>query len=1020
MFAQPDKVFYPETWLECLNGNLSKEGITADLEALSAAGFAGVQMFFGNQTYPWPGVKQILCLSKEWEDFVEYAAGEAHRLGLRFTLQNCPGWAMAGGPWVEPDKAMRNLVWTKTIASDANGMILPLPEEAKPEWSDYNDVMVLAFPAPLGETVGAIEYSITPQIIGSTPRAAADKPNVFDITLANEETIRTVEFSSVQASSHWYCYDPGIHAKMEAVYPDGSTSLMFDTDWPQSEWQDLRPFSVACSDAAPSRHFRLSVANTHDAMKVSSFRLFAAARSNNWESEAAWCLRSIMKDNAAPKQDPAAWVDSIVDLTGKMDSTGRLTAELPEGEWCIFRIGEANSGMRNAPAPPEATGFECSKLSTEGPDCHFHGYVGKLADGMLKGLLDGMLMDSWECQTQTWTRNMEREFKRVAGYDLRPWIPALMGYVVKDPETTAMFLRDWRATLNDLVVNKFYGRMAELAHERGLSVSYETACGDVIPGDIMEYFKFADIPMCEFWVNNPEVFVGTFNFKPVKPTASAVNLYGKPRTGAEAYTSFQQTWDEQLRLIRETGNKNFAEGVSYPIYHTCTHNPAPGKLVPGSSFGAIGSPFLPSQTWWDSMKEFNDCSARTTFMLERGRPVADVLWYLGDELDHKPDQEAPFPAGYKYDYCNPDVLLNRLSVRNGNIVTPEGISYRVLWVPAATRFVPETLEKMVELVKAGATLVADVPIGLASLKDPEISRKRFDDAVQALWGGSDAGVRSVGKGQVFCGVPIGEVLDSMGIVPDLLCDGALWRHRKAKGADLYYVTAPKGGSFEGDVSLRASGHAELWDPVTGEIRSLDSRETDGRLVVHLSLARSETCFIVVRPEKIARKYDGLKEISSVAIESSWKVSIPEGWGLDGEYSIPGDQPQFLQDLDIPEEAKAFSGHIAYSSSFSLDGINARCVLLELPEVEHIARVTVNGRKLRSLWTWPYRVDVTDCLKPGENSIVVEVTNTWFNRLLFDVRQDEPQRKTWATNYPAASERIRPSGLSGKPVLRFLD
>ena len=79
LFANPPSVFYPEIWVECLNGNLSKEGILADLEAIHEAGFSGVQMFFGNQGGAWPGVKQISCLSSEWEPYVRVYQ-EHHRV----------------------------------------------------------------------------------------------------------------------------------------------------------------------------------------------------------------------------------------------------------------------------------------------------------------------------------------------------------------------------------------------------------------------------------------------------------------------------------------------------------------------------------------------------------------------------------------------------------------------------------------------------------------------------------------------------------------------------------------------------------------------------------------------------------------------------------------------------------------------------------------------------------------------------------------------------------------------------
>lgn len=1019
LFMSPQKVFYPEIWVDCLCGNLSREGITADLESIAEAGFSGVQMFFGNRGGAWPGVRQISCLSPEWEEFVRFAAEEAHRLGLRFTLQNCPGWAMAGGPWITPDKAMRHLVWSTTITSSPDGAILPVPEGTGEEWRDYRDLMVLAFPTPKGEEDGVLPYSIDPGIIGTLPETVAGSPHVFEITLDSPMVIRTVEFPSVQLSNHWFSYDPGISARMEALYDDGGSALLFDTEWPQSNWQDDRPLSLACNEVLPATRFRLEITNSHAPMNVGSFRLFSCARKNGWESEAAWCLRSILRNNDSPQQDPACWVDGVMDLSGRMDAGGRLSCSLPEGKWTILRVGHVNTGKQNAPAPPEATGFECDKFSYTGADSHFAGYIGRLSDGPLNGLLDGMLMDSWECETQTWTPDMEEEFLRVAGYGLRPWIPALMGYVVRDPETTARFLCDWRTVVNDLVVNKFYGRMAELGHDRGLSVTYETAGGDVFPSDIMEYFKFADIPMCEFWVHDPEVFVGTLDFKPIKPTASAGHLYGKPRVAAEAFTSMQQTWDERLSTLRETANRNCIEGASYLIYQAYTHNPAPGRLVPGSSFGdGIGTPFLRAQTWWRYMHDFNDCTARTSFMLERGVPVADVLWYLGDEIDHKPHQEAAFPEGFRYDYCNPDVLLNRLSVKDGCIVTPEGLEYGLLWLPESYRFLPETLEKMLELVKDGATIVGDRPLSPATLRDPGRTQRRFDHCVEALWGADPDGdgVRHIGKGRLISGRTLGDALRMLGMEPDVKGQGAMWLHRRTDGAEWYYVCAPKGGSFDGSLSFRCEGGAEIWNPLTGETAAADYETSGGRTTVRLSLARAETCFVVITPESsgpgIPRKLLG-----TVPADGRWTLSIPEGWGMDGECSTDNLAP--LRDLDISQEARSFSGTMTYRGTITLGRIpRGACCTLDLGRVEQIARVTFNGETLRPLWTEPYAVDVSGYVRKGRNEIVIEVTDTWYNRLVYDSALDEGARKTWTTNFPPADAPVRDSGLIGPVVLRI--
>ena len=1040
-FLRPDRVFYPEVWIDCLCGNLSKEGILADLESIAEAGFKGVQMFFGNRGGAWPGVEQTYILSPQWEEFVQYAAAEAHRLGLRFTLQNCPGWAMAGGPWVTPENAMRHLVWSRTDVVGTGRpatLALALPTAASDApWRDYHDVTVLAFPTPLGDTGKALEVASVQTETPSFPWQACTQgaaggtlapstlsdPHSAVFTLAEPEVLRTVEFSSVQAANHWHCYEPEIHVKVEALLPDGTEQLLVDADMPQSNWQDDKTLSLACNEPrVATDRYRISIAN-RNAMNLSSLRLFTAARKNSWESEAAWALRSLMHgyDEPAQQRDAYAHLEGIIDLTTSMAADGTLQTTLPDGLWTILRIGHVNTGKQNAPATPEATGWECNKYDTRGADQHFEGYIGRLTDGILHNTLDGMLLDSWECETQTWTAAMEEEFERLNGYALRPWMPALMGYVIDSPERTARFLHDWRAVINELMVNRFYGHIAQRGHDKGLTVTYETAAGDVFPADIMEYFKYSDMPMCEYWVNDPQdVFVGTLNFKPIKPTASAARLYGKLRVEAEAFTSMQQTWDEQLSRLREVANMNSIEGVTHLSYQAYTHNPRPGVLVPGSSFGdGIGTPFMRAQTWWRHMGAFNDCTARTSYMLERGRPVSDVLWYLGDEIDHKPSQEAPFPQGFKYDYCNPDVLLHRLSVVDGCIVTPEGLRYRLLWLPDNQRMLPETLEKMVALVTAGATVVGDAPKAMATLVGGEVAQARFEAAVKTLWGDGAPGAHAVGKGRVISGTSLQEALAFVGLKPDVKGDGVKWLHRHADGADWYFVCSPTGKEFHGTLSFHAVGAVELWDPLTGNHAPVEKVSySKDYTSVGLDLARGGSLFVVIRTNQpLSRPATPSTLVREQILADGWTLSFPEGWGAPAELKVDSLLPWC--ELPMSDEARAFSGTATYRLTFDAGRLPRQAhVMLDLGQVGHVAVVKINGVPCQTLWMPPYSLDLSGLLLSGTNELEIEVTSTWFNRLVYDVKQPEADRKTWTTNFPPADASLRPTGLMGPVTLRI--
>ncbi|MBR5627276.1 MAG: hypothetical protein IKW74_06620, partial [Thermoguttaceae bacterium] len=501
------------------------------------------------------------------------------------------------------------------------------------------------------------------------PPTDRNHPHWIEVSFPNEVTLRTIEFPSINSYNHAFCYEPGITVTVEKVFASDPPLMPVTTvDFPQASWQDDRPISFACNETRGNR-FRISIINQHD-MLLNSIKLFSAARVNNWESEAGWTLRGIVRTGNYPSQSAQAFIDvnAVQLLADKMDANGNFSATLPEGPWTLLRVGHINTGAKNGPAPPEGTGWECNKLSQTGADIHFAGYIGRLIEkgGPLEGLLGGVLFDSWECKTQTWTEGLDKIFEKQLGYSPLVYLPAVFGYVVQDHETSRRFLLDWRRTIGDLFANEFYGRMAELAEQHHLTIQYETAAGDIFPADILEYYKHADVPMCEFWQPFSNGYVGSLNFKPIKPTASAARLYGKTRVSAESFTSFELTWDEQWEMLKEVFNRNAVEGVTHVIFHTCTHQPQTGDrfLPPGTSMGSgIGTPFLRGQTWWSSLPAFTDFLARCTFLLERGRPVSDVLWYLGDEISHKPDQEYSFPNGFKYDYCNPDILLNRLSVQ---------------------------------------------------------------------------------------------------------------------------------------------------------------------------------------------------------------------------------------------------------------------------------------------------------------------------------------------------------------------
>ncbi len=1117
-FASPPASYRPETWFHLIGGNVAKEGLTVDLEAVAAAGLSGIQLFHGSGR-AWPGVSpQIQTLSPAWDGMIEHVANETRRLGLRFTMQNCPGWAMSGGPWITPDRAMRHLIWSREDVAGGSevSVSLPQPQPSGEDWRDYRDVAVVAFPTPLDDDGGYLSparlESNRPELpwadlFDETKRGSTRfqfEPSAervwLEVYFDEAVTLRSVELPPTDFLALRRVFDPQISVRIQAITTDGLVEVA-TREVPRGNWQDKdwdeRPLLLALPDFAATG-YRITFEN--DAvMGLRYLRLSEAARVRDWQGQAGYVLRSL-DFGPRPAQDPATWVrsSSVVDLSGLMDSAGRLTWDAPAGRWTVLRLGHVNTGTKNKPAPPEATGFECDKLSPLGAEQHFAGYIGRVsapggpADG---GRLQGMLIDSWECFTQSWTPAMEEEFSERRGYGLRRFFPALAGWVVDDHETSERFLRDWRATISDLLVDNYFGRLASLARERGMALSFETAMGDVAVGDILQYYKEADIVMAEFWQpNDPRD--GGIEQKPIFPAASAARIYGKSRVAAEAFTQVPLRWDEHPFMLKHFADKHFALGVNHMVFHTYTHNPRL-DVAPGTSFGGrIGSPFIRGQTWWEHMSLFTDYLARCGYLLQQGSSVADVLWYLGDAVDHKPRQDAPFPVGYKFDYVNADALVSRISVEDGQLRTPEGTAWKVLWLRPENnrRLSVATLERLRELIEDGATVIGPAPEENASLVGGDAADKAFEKLVAELWGKDAAasGDRRIGKGRLIWGQELGATLRALGIDEDVRgAKSAAWSHRLVDGSDLYFIAADRKATFEANLSFRAVGRPVLMDPLTGESTEAIVFKREGeRTVVPIRLPAAGSVFLrfapeagepsVTRIEKDGAVFvdagdvrrvdtgvpDGIQGLSrqetiqpwidealapltldrrgegfvawengtyrfarddewgdrlevsgarQVAVDGPWTLAFPEGWGTVGSVELAEVGPWSALE---PAETRSFSGTATYRSTVELGALGEDEVcLLDLGRVAVIAKVRVNGEHVSTLWAPPFRVDISEHVRPGANAIEVAVTNTWFNRLRFDEGLPEDQRKTWSIFPPAADSPVELSGLVGPVSIR---
>ena len=559
----------------------------------------------------------------------------------------------------------------------------------------------------------------------------------------------------------------------------------------------------------------------------------------------------------------------IVDVSDKMDASGKLAWDVPEGKWTVVRFGHTTTGAMNAPAPATGRGLECDKLSKEGARANFDGMMAKLASdvGPEGKALVATHVDSWENGSQNWTAKMREEFRARRGYDMTPYLPVMSGFVVGSQEISDRFLWDLRKTISELVIENYAGEIRKLAHDRGMRFTIE-AYGS--PCDFLPYGGVADEPMGEFW--DP----GGSAMETCKGMAASGHIYGKRIIGAEAFTAGgHERWLHTPADIKALGDLAFCNGINRFVFHRYAMQPWAEDRAPGMTMGPWGQHYERTQTWWEMTPAWHDYLARCQYMLRQGQFVADIC-YL--------QPEAPFYGfidhprlGYDWDEC-PGEALVQMTVKNDRIVLPSGMSYRVLVLPQTKEMTPALLRKVMELVRAGATV-----IGARPEKSPSLSGyPKCDDEVKKLanelWGDSKSShvnrARRYGNGWIVPGTAAEKVLGASRVQPDFANRGSLrFIHRAAKDTDIYFVSNPEKCAVTTTATFRVSGRApELWWPDTGRIeRAPVYQQKNGATTVALQLEPSGSVFVCfmarVSPQSTAItsiELDGKPVLSSAA------------------------------------------------------------------------------------------------------------------------------------------------------------
>jgi hypothetical protein len=240
--------------------------------------------------------------------------------------------------------------------------------------------------------------------------------------------------------------------------------------------------------------------------------------------------------------------------------------------------------------------------------------------------------------------------------------------------------------------------------------------------------------------------------------SSAAHVYGRKILGAEAFTATDaEKWQGWPGNIKDLGDWAFCEGINRFVFHRYALQPWT-DVRPGVSMGPWGLHYERTQTWWEMSRAWHEYLARCQFLLQQGRFVADLCFLAPENSPQRfrsPVKEGYDRPGYNFDACPPEVVLTRMSVKNGRLTLPDGMSYRWLVLPQVESMTPRLLSKIKELVAAGATVVGAPPSRSPSLSGYPKCDEEVKQLAAELWGNgappAEITAHSYGKGRIFWG-----------------------------------------------------------------------------------------------------------------------------------------------------------------------------------------------------------------------------------------------------------------------------
>lgn len=1035
-FSFPTDSTRIHTWWHWLEGGITKEGITKDLEAMRANGIVQATILnvglFDDKNF---GIEKVRFNTPEWYEMFAWALKEANRLNIKIGAHNCDGWSASGGPWITPEKSMKTFTWSKTRIQGGADIILQLN---KPFFEEnyYEDFALLAVPTDLPISkfqVANPKFTLNDSIsvnglvdgaatggqklkFGDKLEIELEKP--FEVSKIAIMAIKPFTWSdpnNVKSSFNvFYSNDGKNFTKGAVISLAGINKLceinikpisakFFKLEFELFPWDDSWfPFLIS----------ELELLNKSDKPLLNNQIPFINEKTSN--------TKAVHKNIFAESdKDKIEGIDpnKIVDITAYMNKDGVLNWNAPKGKWDIIRFGYTTTSAKNSPATPEGLGLECDKMDTSAVGFHFSQFSQKLINSAKDyngNTFKFILIDSWECGFQNWTQKFPQEFEKRRGYSISKYLPILCGIKISDRQTSEAFLYDYRKTIAEVLEENYYQYFAKLCRKNNLEMHAEVIYGGGgYPAlDVLKANQYSDMPMFEFWTgNNP--LTGVLEYNAQKSVnfdfpASATLFYDKKILGAEAYTSMAN-FSETPWELKPYGDRAYCSGINQLILHSNVHQPT--DSFPGMTLGPFGSHFNRHSPWFKYASSWSDYQARIQYMLQKGQMQADILYFVGEQFPQylEPSTSTIIPQGYQIHACNDDILKNKLFLVDGKLIFGN-VKFSILTLPENMGMSYETLKKIAYFVENGLIVFGSKPTNPLSLKDINTNLLAYNKLVKQLWGnidGKNIKENQFGKGKVIWGLPLKNVLENVKIYPDFKTEEIsdtttfLYTHRVEKNRDIYFVVNQTNEELNRKLFFKTlNSNSKVMDPVNGIVHEYLAQGFDSQYVsLHSSFYPRESKIFVF--EK------GIKELKNTTQDLSSKsekldlqdFSVIVNFDTRGYSKIEPIKLQKLKSFTEFEnnQIKYFSGIANYEITFSVNKskLKSKLALLNLGHFEGTASITFNGSNLGHVWNPYSKIDVSSKIE-AKNTLLVSVANSNRNRIIGDLNEYGVVKNLWTS------------------------